>query len=174
MVYEPQGVAKLASLINLTRYLLASRKYWVTLIHDCYKWEDEHDVFEFFLNSVGVDPALFKLDYEAPRRVDFDDLIIDIDHVLAQHGKQWVFVFDQDDEIFARKDTWPTKYISALPFFFFFLWILVSSHGVVSRSIFCRLAIWSKWVGSVPYQEGEELSVSKGSSLQLVGVGIQI
>ena len=128
MVHEPQGVAKSTSLINLSRYVLVSRKYWVTLIPDCYNWEDEHDVFEFLLNSVGVDPALFKLDYEAPRRVDFDDLIIDIDHVLAQHGMQWVFVFDQVDEIFARKDIWPNKYISALPFPFFL------DSGILTRS----------------------------------------
>mmetsp|Transcript_88517 Transcript_88517/g.255325 ORF Transcript_88517/g.255325 Transcript_88517/m.255325 type:complete len:277 (-) Transcript_88517:13-843(-) len=56
-VKGPLGAGKSYSLINLTRYLMASGKYWVTIIPNCEEWENESDFFKFLLQSVGVDPG---------------------------------------------------------------------------------------------------------------------
>lgn len=108
----PPGVGRSHSLINLTRYLLASKKYVVTIIPDCSKWESRKDFFTFLKESVGVNPALFGLDCEATIDARFQDLIHDIDKVLSEYGRQWVFVLDQINAIFARdyyKRTWDVR-----------------------------------------------------------------
>ena len=132
MVKGPQGVGKSYSLINLTRYLLASGNYWVTIIPDCNKWGSENSFSEFLLQSVGVDPALFKLEYEVKTEVDFKTLIADIDKVLSNHGKKWVFIFDQINRIFARKEFREEKDVGVLPFPFSLMHQVMKPGRIIS------------------------------------------
>ena len=116
MVKGPQGVGKSYSLINLSRFLLASGKYWVTIIPNCEDWITESDFLMFLLQSVGVDPDLFRHKYKPSGRDDFKYLISDIDIVLSKHGIKWVFIFDQINRIFARREFQTQKDIGVLPF----------------------------------------------------------
>jgi hypothetical protein len=94
---------------------MASGKYWVTIIPNCEEWEDEISFFRFLLQSVGVEPDHFGLDYDAAIDKNFRKLITDIDTVLSKHGMKWVFIFDQINRIFARSELQKVKDVGVLP-----------------------------------------------------------
>ncbi len=116
MVKRPQGVGKSYSLVNLTRCLLASGNYLVTIIPDCDHWNTMNDLFIFILNSVGVDADTLGLTYPSENDVEMKLLINDIDQVLQEHGKKSVFVFDQINRIFARPQYNTSRNVGMLPF----------------------------------------------------------
>jgi len=131
-VKGPLGVGKSYSLINLTRYLLASGKYWVTIIPDCQRWIDEESFFRFLLESVGVDPAPARRKYKPSGLEDLRELISDIDTILAANGMKWVFIFDQINKIFARPDFQQTKDVTVLPFPFVMMNEVLKPGRIVS------------------------------------------
>ena len=99
IVKGPPRVGKSYSLINLSRYLLASANYWVTIfIPDCEKWQTTDNCFDFLLQSVGVDPAYFRSLPNPSKPHAFWSLVKDIDALLSPHGKKWVFIFDRKNQ----------------------------------------------------------------------------
>lgn len=83
---------------------MASHEYWVTIIPNCDEWEDEFYFFRVLLQSVGVKlETVRRLLVHVPSGPEqMMALIDDIDTVLTEHGKRWVFIFDQINRIFAR------------------------------------------------------------------------
>ena len=132
MVRGPQGVGKSHSLINLTRYLLASGKYWVTIIPDCAVWRDKVDFFKFLLQSVGVDTALVRLNNYVPSSRDFTSIMADVDQILSKHGMKWVFVFDQINRIFDRMNSERADDIRAPSFPFNMIRRVVERNRIIS------------------------------------------
>ena len=132
LVKGPQGVGKSYSLINLTRYLLASGKYWVTIFPNCEYWRDEYDFFQILLQSVGVDRDRFGLDYNATTDSRCRKLIAGIDTVLSRHGKKWVFIFDQINRIFARLQFHNAKDVGVLPFPFDMMKLIIKPGRIIS------------------------------------------
>lgn len=100
VVTGPPGVGKSYSVLNLTRKLLASNNYVVTVIPDCRKWNDK-DVFNVLLESVGIDPGHTGLHYDEINDKHNEKLIREIHKVLSEDGMDWVFVFDQIDDVSA-------------------------------------------------------------------------
>jgi len=132
LVKGPQGVGKSYSLINLTRYLLANGKYWVTNIPDCQHWRSENDFLEFLLQSVGVNPVPFPRKYKPSEDVDYLDIIDDIDSIIAEQGMKWVFIFDQINKIFARPACQQTKDVTVLPFPFYMMDAVLKPGRILS------------------------------------------
>ncbi len=114
MIKGPQGVGKSYTLVNLTRYLLASKEYVVTIIPDCEHWGDMDYLFRCILHSVGVDAS--SLTYSSADAASIKQLIRDIDKILAQRGRKWVFIFDQINKLFARTEFRRIQNVGMLPF----------------------------------------------------------
>ena len=115
LVTGPPGIGKSYSLVNLARYLLASGRYWVTIIPDSDNLRNATDLINFLLRSVGVKVDDFRCTKEDDnmRATDLKALIEDIDNFLSKHGMKWVFAFD----IVGREDYQETtRDASMLPY----------------------------------------------------------
>ena len=130
----PQGVGKSYSLINLTRFLMASDEYWVTIFPNCQHWSSKEYFFRVMLQSVGVDlRTVRRLLVHVPSGPEqMMALIDDIDAVLLQHGMKWVFIFDQINQIFARSQFNDTKDVSLLPFPFSIMLDVLKAGRIIS------------------------------------------
>ncbi len=116
IIKGPEGVGKSYTLVNLTRYLLASQKYVVTIIPDCNNWDTMGYFLRHLLSSVGVDVLDLGLTYESIDNDDLHGLIRDIDKVLQERRMKWVFIFDQINRIFARDEFSTAKDVGTLPY----------------------------------------------------------
>ncbi len=116
LIKGPQGVGKSYTLVNLTRYLLASKEYVVTIIPDCYHWDTMGYFLQYLLSSVGLKLHDLGLKHRSIDGDDLNRLIHDIDIVLQERGRKWVFSFDQINRIFARQQFSTTKDVGALPY----------------------------------------------------------
>ncbi len=115
MINGPEGVGKSYTLVNLTRCLLASKNYVVTIIPDCNNWDTMGFFLQYLLSSVGVN-ADQGLKYQSIDGDDLNRLIRDIDIVLQERGMKWVFIFDQINRIFARRQFITAKDVGTLPY----------------------------------------------------------
>lgn len=132
MVSGAQGVGKSHSLINLTRYLLASGKYMVTIIPDCGKWYTTSDFFDYILESVGVNPRSFGITHDEERDKDFWGLFRDIDYLLHENGRKWVLIFDQVNGIFDRDEFTKERRTGNLPYPFTWINVARSKYHMIS------------------------------------------
>jgi len=73
-----------------------------------------------------------------------DDFVKSIDSVLLEQGRQWIFIFDQVNDIFGR---WNSRKFSHLPFPFYFMRIGMKRHRITSiisatadnKSFYCEI-----------------------------------
>ncbi len=114
MIKGPQGVGKSYTLVNLARCLLASQKYLVTIIPNCEHWGNMDYLFRCILHSVGVDAS--SLMYSSENAAAMMQLIRDIDKILEERGRQWVFIFDRINGLFARPEFRATLCVGTLPY----------------------------------------------------------
>ena len=107
MIKGPQGIGKSHSIVNVVRKLQSTGNYLVTFIPDCESWTTSFDLVKFICDSFGASYNVLGLPYFKQRdayndEIDFPEFIQAIDAVLKNHNKQWVFVFDQINRLFAR------------------------------------------------------------------------
>ena len=103
MVKGPFGIGKSHTLVNLVRKLLydSDGKYLVTFIPDCTKFRDEYSLLDAICSSFGSAPNEIKCG-DVSQQEGFMELIAVIDSILQDMDKQWIFIYDQIDRIFAR------------------------------------------------------------------------
>ena len=105
MVLGPEGIGKSHSLLNLVRKLRYDSvgKYLVTFIPDCEKFEDIHDLYEYICYS--FDTCTEELQFQTPslsQSYYFKSFVAAIDSFLLKNNKQWVFIFNDINQVFAR------------------------------------------------------------------------
>ena len=123
MIKGPQGSGKSHSILNVVRKLQLTEKYLVTYIPDCDDWTSSSDLINAICLSFGSRYYQLDLPYFKNGKDEYEDEFMDfinvVDTVLKQKGKQWVFVFDQTNRIFARHPD--MKGIGSLPFPFYMI-----------------------------------------------------
>jgi hypothetical protein len=104
MIKGPQGIGKSHSIVNVVRKLLSTRNYLVTVIPDCETWGTASKLVDFICKSFGASYDLLGFPYSKRDIIedDFEEFIKAVDAVLKKENKQWIFVFDQINRIFAR------------------------------------------------------------------------
>jgi Cdc6-like AAA superfamily ATPase len=113
MVKGPRGIGKSHTLINLVHKLQSTGQYLVTFVPDCRLWDTDDFLLKTICDSFGVEfggphgislgPQLSKDE----RQSLLHAIIRAIAGEVTKEGKQWVFVFDQINELFP-KDTGPS------------------------------------------------------------------
>lgn len=104
-VKGPEGIGKSHSLVNLLRKLLydSHGKYLVTFVSNCEDFEQTEDLYEYVCSSFGTTTAEVELQIASPTtKRQFDFFVAAIDSFLEKNNKQWVFIFDQINQLFAR------------------------------------------------------------------------
>lgn len=135
VVKGPTGIGKSHSLVNLVRKLLydSNGKYLVTFIQDCEKFEDVYDLFDTICLSFGT--SLEEIEFQIPALDHyqcFHIFINAIDSFLEKSNKQWVFIFDQINRLFARPEIQRTKRLSYLPFPFYTITAVLKRGRITS------------------------------------------
>jgi hypothetical protein len=120
MVKGPHGIGKSHSLVNLVLRLQSTGNYLVTFVPNCELWHDARFLVKMICASFGIGKVE---EIGANRHVqgsadftpnDLSLLVGAISDQLTNMGKQWVFVFDQIDHLFARHPS--ASDVSKLPF----------------------------------------------------------
>ena len=123
IIKGPKGIGKSHSIINVVRKLQSTGNYLVTYIPDCDSWKTNLYLVDAICSSFGTSYDLLDLPYFKSGKdkcdEEFPKFINAIDIVLKQDGKQWVFVFDQINKIFARFGN--SKDTNTLPFPFYMI-----------------------------------------------------
>jgi len=106
MIKGPQGIGKSHSIVNLLRKLLygSGGKYFVTFIPDCSRWQDVGDLYNAICQSLGSTMEELNIEASGAEELDkarLNDFIEIIDSVLAEQGRQWIFLFDHINDIFS-------------------------------------------------------------------------
>ena len=118
MIKGPQGSGKSHSIINVVRKLQSTEKYLVTYIADCTFWSISIELVKTICSSFGTSYDLLDLPYfksgNDKYEEEFPEFISAIDTILKKNRKQWVFVFDQINRIFARPQHREMKEITFL------------------------------------------------------------
>ena len=132
MIKGPQGIGKSHSIVNVVRKLESTGNYLVTFIPDCEEWGNAANLVNFICLSIGTT-------VEALGIPEFDDtpsillkLIKGISEVLEAKGKQWIFVFDQINRIFARPEHVNSKDIGLLPFPFKLMKLVMTAGRITT------------------------------------------
>jgi hypothetical protein len=120
MVLGPEGIGKSHSLINLVRKLRydSNGKYLVTFIPDCEKFEDIHDLYEYICYSFDTctEELQFQTPSPSPHSYYFESFVEDIDKFLLKNNKQWVLIFNNINQVFARPRFQAAKDLGYLEF----------------------------------------------------------
>jgi len=135
MIKGPQGIGKSHSIVNLVRQLLyhSDCKYFVTFIPNCAIWTGVLVLFEFICKSFGSNPDELGIEVTGNTVRDEDllqKLVAAIDAKLATQGRQWVFVFDQINKLFARFPK--IKDITNLPFPFNYMFAIMKPGRITT------------------------------------------
>jgi hypothetical protein len=105
-VKGPQNIGKSSSLVNTVVYLETSGDYLVTFIPDCEKWNTTFDLVKAIFKSFNVDVDELghsEVDMnDMNSDSDVEDLIEEINYILAQLDKKWIFVFNNIHKIVDR------------------------------------------------------------------------
>jgi len=112
-VRGPHGVGKSHSLVNLVHGLRAE-DHIVTFIPTCQNFNSDADFLVALLRSIGSNMSAIGINrtltsFETDRILDL------IESTLPTINKNWVFVFDQVNRIFARPQYQTAKDVGALP-----------------------------------------------------------
>ena len=106
MINGPPGIGKSHSIINTVRKLQSTGNYLVTFLPDCDQWHTSDELVNAICSSFGTNYDLLDLPYFKNGKnayvSNFMDFIEAVDTVLERSGKQWIFVYDQIDRLFAR------------------------------------------------------------------------
>jgi len=119
MIKGPQGIGKSHSIVNLVRQLLyhSNCKYFVTYISNCAFWTGEEVLLEFICESFGSTPDDLGINITGVDQLNeilLKEFVEAIDKKLLEQGRQWIFIFNQINNLFAR---YPDKKdITTLPF----------------------------------------------------------
>ena len=136
MIKGPQGSGKSHSIINVVRKLQSTEKYLVTYIADCTRWYTTFYLVKTICSSFGTSYDLLNLPYFKSGKDKYDEefpeFINAIDTILKKNGKQWVFVFDQINRIFARPQHREMKEITFLPFPFYLIEYVMKGGRITS------------------------------------------
>ena len=113
-VRGPQGIGKSHSMVNLVRRLRA-RGAIVTFIPTCEDWCDNFDLLQAMCRSIKSSTQAIGID-RAMATTDTLLTIIDrIEAILPTIDKDWFFLFDQINRIFARPQFSTAKDVGVLP-----------------------------------------------------------
>jgi hypothetical protein len=112
IIKGPHGIGKSHSLINLVLKLQSTGDYLVTFVPNCGLWHSGIFLMRMICNSFGATIENVGFPSYGPDDKDIQEEAITvvkdaIDAVLFSLGKQWVFIFDQINEIFK---TGPDEY----------------------------------------------------------------
>jgi hypothetical protein len=104
MIKGPPGIGKSHSIVNVIRKLQSTGNYLVTFIPNCENWKTSADLINVICSSFGSSYENLDLHYfkEKNYEEDFLNFVNAVDNVLKSQKKQWVFVFDQINRLFAR------------------------------------------------------------------------
>ena len=114
MIKGPPGIGKSHSIINVVRKLQSTEQYLVTYIPDCKSWTSSFHLIERICSSIGTTAEALGIEEYDDTPATLLKLISDVTKVLEASDKQWVFVFDQINRIFAGHPD--KKEIFLLPF----------------------------------------------------------
>ena len=98
----PQGTGKSHSIVNVVRKLQSTGKYVVTFIPDCGNWGTSDYLIEAICDSISITATSIGIQNFGNDRNVLLHLIDDVAEELVKKDKQWVFVFDQINRLFAR------------------------------------------------------------------------
>ena len=142
----PQGIGKSHSIVNVIRKLQSTGDYLVTFVPDCGNWKTSDDLIEAICASIGTTSAATSIGIRKSGndRGVVRQLIEDVAKGLKKVNKQWVFVFDQINRLFARFE--PKKEIGLLDFPFYLIQQVMKTGRITSvmavtpsTEIFCKL-----------------------------------
>ena len=142
----PQGIGKSHSIVNVIRKLQSTGDYLVTFVPDCGNWKTSDDLIEAICASIGTTSAAtcIGIRKSGNDRGVVLQLIEDVAKGLEKANKQWVFVFDQINSLFARFE--PKKEIGLLDFPFYLIQQVMHPGRITSvmavspnSEIFCKV-----------------------------------
>ena len=159
MVKGPAGIGKSHSLVNLVRKLMygSNSEYLVTFIPDCFKWNSVVELLDAICASCGIAAEPFLDQVKGNLVLDFlllNKLITSIDGILCSMGKRWIFVFDQINKLFVKRDNIHAKDASGLTFPFHFIKSIMKPRhitSVISASANNEMAYKESHEGFVEY-----------------------
>ena len=113
-VRGPQGIGKSHSMVNLVRRLRA-RGAIVTFIPTCEEWWDNFDLLQAMCRSIKSSTQAIGIDRAMVTTDTLLTIIDRIEDLLPTIDKDWFFVFDQINRIFARPQFSTAKDVGVLP-----------------------------------------------------------
>ena len=131
MIKGPYGSGKSHSIVNVVRKLQSTGNYLVTFIPDCKNWTTSYDLIEAICLSIGTSAeahGIRKAEEIIPTTLM--KLIDDVTKALKALGKQWIFVFDQINHLYARFPD--RKYMSSFPFPFYLVEIVMVNGRITT------------------------------------------
>jgi hypothetical protein len=125
IVTGPRGIGKSHTLVNLVLKLQWTGDYLVTFVPDCMRWNTEDFLLRMICQSFGATPygPVGVAVGDPPRgsggsvQGDFHLIIKAIAQHVTRKKKQWVFIFDKIDMLFAKEPG--ARTISSLRFPFY-------------------------------------------------------
>jgi hypothetical protein len=110
MVRGPQGIGKSHTLVNLVLKLQSTGNYLVTFVPDCGTFDSSDFLLKMICDSFGITvygtEGLNLPDLTGSQSVQVQALTAAIEAILdhlKRMGKEWVFVFDQINSLFASQ-----------------------------------------------------------------------
>jgi Cdc6-like AAA superfamily ATPase len=122
MVKGPQGVGKSHTLVNLVVNLEEQRDkgrspYHVTFIPNCDNWRTVGDFVWAVLDSFEVSAVISAATVESVQTPGDVHMFVDLlDDMLKGKKIKWIFIFDQVNALFGRKENHDIRDVHKLPF----------------------------------------------------------
>ena len=117
MVKGPFGIGKSHTLVNLVLKLLygSDGKYLVTFTPDCTYFDTDTDLLDAICSSFGSTPEELGIPYSMDQ-TDLITFVDSVDSILKDMDKQWIFIYDQINKIFARVEFQNEKDLGTIRF----------------------------------------------------------